>query len=314
MSILLAAEPKGSLWELWLGAFAALVALGLAKLVGVFRLGGGTAVRRVLPDRPLAPLVGVLFAALVVWQMLPTLYLQRQAAGATPAPATSAPSVIVPATRDLVMLSAVVPAIAFVVLAAGDFFVRPRVRQRLGFNVGRIPIGLAAGLVGILLTLPLVYFAMVSAERVFWFIGYEHSPEHALLRAMRETPDTVMKYLAVVAAVLVAPLWEELLFRGHVQTLFREAFARMREQTPSTGADVAVRNPTRPVESLAAVLLTSLCFAAVHEPWSMPPIFVLSVCLGLAYERTGNLWVPVAMHATFNALMTVYFLYSGVPN
>ena len=49
-------------------------------------------------------------------------------------------------------------------------------------------------------------------------------------------------------------------------------------------------------------------FAGVHQPWTLPPIFVLSVCLGLAYERTGNLWVPVVMHAAFNGLMTAFFL------
>ena len=40
---------------------------------------------------------------------------------------------------------------------------------------------------------------------------------------MGETPDPLVKYLAIVAAVVVAPLWEELLFRGHIQTLIREA-------------------------------------------------------------------------------------------
>jgi len=58
-----------------------------------------------------------------------------------------------------------------------------------------------------------------------------------------------------------------------------------------------------------AILITSLAFAAVHgQLWLMPPIFFLSLCLGYAYERTGNLWVPMIVHACFNASSTVLFL------
>ena len=39
------------------------------------------------------------------------------------------------------------------------------------------------------------------------------------------------------------------------------------------------------------------------------PIFVLSLCLGYAYERTRNLWVPIFMHAAFNASSVVMFLF-----
>jgi membrane protease YdiL (CAAX protease family) len=33
----------------------------------------------------------------------------------------------------------------------------------------------------------------------------------------------------------------------------------------------------------------------------MPPLFVLAVCFGYVYERTGKLWAPILMHALFNA-------------
>ena len=62
-----------------------------------------------------------------------------------------------------------------------------------------------------------------------------------------------------------------------------------------------------------SVVLTSLCFAAVHvQPgpgplWMMPPIFFVAVCLGYAYERTGNLWTTITMHALFNATNTLLF-------
>ena len=57
-----------------------------------------------------------------------------------------------------------------------------------------------------------------------------------------------------------------------------------------------------------AVILTSVIFAAVHNPWPIKlPIFVLSLGLGYAYERTGNLWLPICMHAMFNGMQFALF-------
>jgi membrane protease YdiL (CAAX protease family) len=57
-----------------------------------------------------------------------------------------------------------------------------------------------------------------------------------------------------------------------------------------------------------SVILTSTLFSLVHPAWSIPPIFVLSLCLGYAYERTGNVWTTVTMHAVFNGVNTALFL------
>ncbi|HTW94151.1 MAG TPA: CPBP family intramembrane glutamic endopeptidase, partial [Tepidisphaeraceae bacterium] len=51
-----------------------------------------------------------------------------------------------------------------------------------------------------------------------------------------------------------------------------------------------------------AVILTSACFALLHPDWSWGIIFLLALCLGYAYERTGILWVSIFMHAAFNGL------------
>ena len=61
-----------------------------------------------------------------------------------------------------------------------------------------------------------------------------------------------------------------------------------------------------------AIIITSLAFAAVHgELAFVPPLFLLSLGLGYLYERTGNLWAPIAMHALFNGTQIVVFLVTG---
>ena len=320
-----------SVYVVVLSVFAAGASVGVAWLLGFLRPAALGRAERVPPDRPLRPLLGVLLAGLVVWLVAPTLFL-RPGPPVPGQPLKPAPTGGTPSLREMVVINATIPLVAFVILVVGDRLVRAIVGQRLGFDLRSFPRGLAGGVVGIVFALPIVYCSMVLAELVYQQIGYRHPSEHDLLRAMGETPDAVVKYLAIVAAVVVAPLWEELLFRGHIQTLIRAAMVRVREAAVRTQASVPTPRPgesldylaTAPElvapprphapEALAATMLTALLFAGVHQPWTWPPIFVLSVCLGIAYERTGNLWVPVVMHASFNALMTTYFLLRGMMN
>jgi membrane protease YdiL (CAAX protease family) len=97
--------------------------------------------------------------------------------------------------------------------------------------------------------------------------------------------------LAFVAAVVLAPLAEELLFRG---LLFRALRQR------------------RGVHS--AALVSSVVFAVVHvdvavsQPLALVGLILVGVVLAHAYERTGSLLVPIAGHAAFNGITLVVAL------
>jgi uncharacterized protein len=110
-----------------------------------------------------------------------------------------------------------------------------------------------------------------------------------IVEAARRGEATFEFAMLVVAAVLLAPLAEEWLFRG---LLFR----RMR----------AVGN--RPI----AYGLSALAFAAIH---TNPAGFVIYLWLGLVfafvYERTGRLWVPIGVHMGNNAVALFGLLYSS---
>lgn len=96
--------------------------------------------------------------------------------------------------------------------------------------------------------------------------------------------------LAAVSAVVLAPLAEELFFRGLLQSLFRQVL--------------------RP---WGAILATSAIFAVVHigQPQAIPALFALSVTLGYNYERTGRLIAPIAIHAGFNAIFVAEAIRAG---
>jgi hypothetical protein len=58
---------------------------------------------------------------------------------------------------------------------------------------------------------------------------------------------------------------------------------------------------------LAANVLVSVIFAAMHGPvWPSPvPLFFFSLGLGVLYQRTGGLVAPVVLHAMLNGLTTL---------
>ena len=109
-----------------------------------------------------------------------------------------------------------------------------------------------------------------------------------IVEAARRGEATFEFALLAVSAVLLAPVAEEWLFRGQL-------FRRMR----------AVGN--RPI----AYVLSALAFAAIHHN---PAGFVIYLWLGLvfayAYERSGRLWVPIAVHMGNNAVALFGLLYS----
>jgi membrane protease YdiL (CAAX protease family) len=82
------------------------------------------------------------------------------------------------------------------------------------------------------------------------------------------------------AAILLAPVAEEILFRGILYPAIKQAgFPRL------------------------ALWGTTLLFAAVHmNVVTFVPLAVLALVLTALYERTNNLLAPITAHALFNAL------------
>lgn len=148
------------------------------------------------------------------------------------------------------------------------------------------PKDLLTGLGLFLLAYPVV--ALISRAAVFVVHQITGSPppdlSHDTLTKLVENRDNPWAWTMAGCAVIAAPIVEEVLYRGLVQSAL-------------------LRLTSSP---LLAVLLTSAAFTAAHIPavpnHALPTLFVLSLALGLAFERTGRLGVAIVMHALFNAL------------
>ena len=134
----------------------------------------------------------------------------------------------------------------------------------------------ARGLIGALAVLPVCYALWYATVQL---LPIDKPPVHQMLTMIAEG-SRAQQIAIIIAAVVLAPLGEEMFFRGLLQTLLRKY----------------LHSPW------LAVVLSSVAFAAVHLPiQTMPPIFVLSIVLGYNYERCGRLYASILMHALFNA-------------
>lgn len=86
--------------------------------------------------------------------------------------------------------------------------------------------------------------------------------------------------LAFFTLVIVAPLAEELLFRGYL-------YGKLRRSVPMW----------------VAILMTSIVFAVVHGQWNVAiDVFALSLVMCGLREITGSIWSGVILHTIKNAL------------
>jgi len=153
-------------------------------------------------------------------------------------------------------------------------------REAFGFSRLGAPriIGLAAVL--IFLAIPLVNISGLISQLMLAAGGDDDASRQELVNFFIHSHSTAAKCVLSVFAVIVAPMQEEFLFRGYIYGVAR-----------------------RYGGVIFGVLVNASLFALIHMHLpSFIPLFVLAVCLTLAYECTGSLWVPMCMHAMFNAI------------
>jgi hypothetical protein len=122
-------------------------------------------------------------------------------------------------------------------------------------------------------------------------IGVEIEPQ-----AAEQALGLVEPWVAVLAIVVLAPIAEELFFRGVVFNAY------LRERGPRL-----------------AYIGSAALFAVIHlSIVALLPIFLLGLALAWVYDRTGSLLAPIVMHAVVNGIsvaiaLLVRFEVIGLP-
>jgi membrane protease YdiL (CAAX protease family) len=155
-----------------------------------------------------------------------------------------------------------------------------------------------SALLALLAALPLVNLASSVMQVIGRAIGHPAPAiDHELLMLLRDSPTPGVIAMLAVSAAVVAPLFEEVIFRGLLQGVL----------VTLLGTNHRWR----------AVLLAAALFAAIHIPevtWhALPSLFILGIIFGWLYERTGSLLPGVLVHAGFNAINLVLALHAASP-
>lgn len=135
------------------------------------------------------------------------------------------------------------------------------------------------------------YFAalvLVAALEILGINGWiseqfgKFQPQEAVA-LLQESQDSALIIAMAFAAVVVAPIVEEIFFRGYLYPVTKRFSDRY-----------------------FAAFVTSLLFALMHgNVHVLPALFILAVIMCVLFELTGSLWAPIALHVIFNGATTL---------
>ena len=169
------------------------------------------------------------------------------------------------------------------------FFFRSRrinLRQSIGLDI--LPAGQALrwGIVFGCASLPPVLLINLATDRISRLFHFQPSEQDIAL-LFRTTDSTALLITLTIFAVVLAPVFEEFLFRGF-------AYPALKQR----------------IGPWPAMAIVSAVFALSHfHAPSLPALMLLAIGLVLAYELTGSLITPITMHAVFNGVMVLKLFY-----
>jgi len=142
----------------------------------------------------------------------------------------------------------------------------------------------ARGLLDFLIALPLIFVVNLIWNAALVCLHHfqpslQLSPQNVVLLFFENGSPWLLAVLAVIA-IFIAPVNEELLFRGG---LYRFLKSRCRPHL--------------------ALAITSLLFGLAHANLlEFLPLVLIGALLVRTYERTGRIIAPIVFHAAFNAV------------
>ncbi|HTL52871.1 MAG TPA: type II CAAX endopeptidase family protein [Planctomycetota bacterium] len=159
------------------------------------------------------------------------------------------------------------------------------------FGFFRRPISsIRAGLKYYFAMLPIFWILAIAGALLFGLVDAAAGSPKDLDESGRLTLEKIIQpqndpwgpLALFLAAVVLAPLLEELFFRGFLYGGLR-----------------------RWMSAPAAMVLSAAVFAAMHPMQNHLPIFFLGMFLAYTYEKTGNLGASMAVHFTHNLIVTL---------
>ncbi len=175
---------------------------------------------------------------------------------------------------------------AFTLVALMALVTRDGSFRQLGITFEGLGKQIQTGTLAFVLTV--VPFAAAAMTLVQWLRTDENY--HELLKLLHDNPTPESLFIIVLAAGILPPMAEELIFRVILQ-----------------GALQRVLKPQQ------AIVIVAVLFSAVHGTPDMFGVFPLALILGFTYFVTHRYWTVVIAHMLFN-MANIAILFLSVPD
>ncbi len=166
--------------------------------------------------------------------------------------------------------------IVLIVAAVIAFYREPL--SSLGFTTNKLPRALLFGVAGFVVAF---VAALVVGFPIEQLVGTD--PTQQALSQTATEPG--MLPIVLLSGAIIAPIAEEIVFRGYLYKAFRDRF-----------------------KPWYAIILSAALFSLIHLEWRAAlQLFVIGIVLAYVYEETGNLMAPITLHILNNAVSFLYF-------
>jgi membrane protease YdiL (CAAX protease family) len=194
-------------------------------------------------------------------------------------------------TDDLVLISYISYAVFFCPLIALSTWIivrrHGRGRKELGLQWGKPRRTLAFGGLGGLAAVPISYGAFAIIYFIFYLIA-GRGPVSAESEQMQQLSGGYLA-LVIFTVVVLAPIFEELFFRGLFYPALRNRMGKK-----------------------WAILLNGMIFGAMHfQPLFMISLVLVGITLAYIYEKTDSLFASMLTHALYNGAVILMALLLG---
>ncbi len=212
---------------------------------------------------------------------------------------------------NLILCIGAIPTIAVIVFLVRATFARKL--KGFGLNLKTIHKDFLVAFINLLSIWPLMFAALIVTiffGKLIWGPDF-NLEQHEQLKTITEYPQLSLRVLVIITTVVVGPVLEEMLFRGLLQTTVRSYLSDSEFRISSFRPELrqGLRLDECRQGAWLAILISSGLFAIVHaNAGHWPALFMLGLCLGYSYEKSGSLLRPIFIHSFFNAIIIIVVL------
>lgn len=138
----------------------------------------------------------------------------------------------------------------------------------------------------------IVFLANIAVSLTYFWITGNLPEKQEVVDIFSQITSPLAFAMATLSIVILAPISEELIFRGIIYRLLVGLFG------DKDGMPFAISRA-----KVLAAIVSAILFSLVHaDVFVFIPLALMGICLCLVYEKTGSIVAPMVLHCLFNSI------------